>query len=372
MAFFAAYFVMALPASYILEKLGYKIGLIIGLCVMAAGALLFIPAGQSRSYSMFLVALFVIATGLALLQTASNPYVTVLGPLKSAAQRMSIMGICNKAAGFVAVFVMGGIVLKNVDALEARLKTLTPADKITELNTLAHRAINPYITIAAILVAFAIVIAFIKLPEINQAEDADNSLSIAKKSIFQFPHLILGSFAIFFYVGAEVISYDTFAGFGNQLGYSTETASSFAQYTAYGLLLGYVLSIICIPKFISQRKALIGMSMLSILLVILAINLTGIAAIACFATLGFSQAVMWPAIWPLAIDGLGRFTKIGAALLIMGIVGGALFPWLYGKLAEAIGSRQTGYWIMIPLYLYILFYALRGYKAGLKNADAVQ
>jgi fucose permease len=267
---------------------------------------------------------------------------------------------------------MGGIVLKNVDALEARLKTLAPADKITELNILAHRAINPYITIAVILVAFAIVIAFIKLPEIKQAEDADNSLSIAKKSIFQFPHLLLGAFAIFFYVGAEVISYDTFAGFGNQLGYSTETASKFAQYTAYGLLLGYVLSIICIPKFISQRKALIGMSILSILLVIFAINLKGIAAIACFATLGFSQAVMWPAIWPLAIDGLGRFTKIGAALLIMGIVGGALFPWLYGKLAEAIGSRQTGYWIMIPLYLYILFYALKGYKVGLKNVDAVQ
>ena len=367
-AFFAAYFVMALPSSFILNKVGYKWGMVIGLCVMAAGALLFIPAGQSRSYPMFLVGLFVIATGLALLQTASNPYVTVLGPIESAAQRISIMGICNKAAGFIAVMVMGKIILKDVDVLEAKLLTLSPAEKIAELDALAHKVINPYITIAVILIAFAIIISFINLPEIREPEESESNLSKTKTSIFQFPHLLLGAGAIFFYVGAEVISYDTFAGFGKSQGYSTGTAAGFAKYTAYGLLAGYLFNIICIPRFFSQRKILVVNTILSILLVIAAMLTSGLIAIICFALLGFTQAIMWPAIWPLAIHGLGRFTKTGAAFLIMGIVGGALIPLLYGKIAESM-SIQSAYWIMIPCYLYVLYYALKGYKVGLLKDD---
>ncbi len=365
-AFFAAYFFMALPSSYILNKVGYKKGMVLGLLVMAAGCLVFIPAGQARSYPLFLVGLFIIGTGLALLQTATNPYVTVLGPIESAAQRISIMGICNKAAGFVAVFVMGGIVLKDVDAFKSNLLTLSPAERIMELDALAERVINPYITIAIILAAFAIILFFINLPEIKEQEETDSSISKTKTSVFQFPHLILGAFAIFFYVGAEVISYDTFAGFGEELGYPLEKASKFAQFTAYGLLAGYILGIICIPAVISQRKALIGSSVLSIVLVLASLFLKGDVAIACFAALGFSQAVMWPAIWPLAITGLGRFTRTGAALLIMGIVGGALIPPLYGKLADMIDSKQMAYWILIPCYLYVLYYALKGYKPRTK------
>ncbi|HEY6062044.1 MAG TPA: MFS transporter, partial [Chitinophagaceae bacterium] len=209
-AFFAAYFVMALPSSFILNKFGYKKGMVLGLLVMAAGALIFIPAANSRSYPMFLVGLFVIGTGLALLQTASNPYVTILGPIESAAQRISIMGICNKLAGIVGVFIMGGIVLKNVDAFKEKLLTLASAEKIAELDAFAKRVINPYITIAIILVVFAIIIAFINLPEVKEEEETDSSYARGKTSIFQFPHLILGAIAIFFYVGVEVISYDTF------------------------------------------------------------------------------------------------------------------------------------------------------------------
>ncbi len=369
MAFFAAYFIMALPSSFILNKVGYKKGMVIGLLVMATGALIFIPAGQSRSYPLFLTGLFVIATGLALLQTASNPYVTVLGPIESAAQRISIMGICNKAAGFVAVMVMGNIILKNVDALEARLLTLSADQKIVELDALAHKVINPYIAIAVILVIFAIIIAFINLPEIREQEETENDLSKHKTSIFQFPHLLLGALGIFFYVGAEVISYDTFAGFGKSQGYSTETAAGFAKYTAYGLLAGYIFNIICIPRFFSQRKVLIVNTLLSIVLVLMALYTNGLTAIVCFAALGFSQAIMWPAIWPLAIDGLGRFTKTGAALLVMGIAGGAIIPYLYGRLSEELRSVQTAYWIMIPCYLFVLYFGLKGYKAGRKKGN---
>ena len=364
-AFFAAYFIMAIPSSAILKWTGFKKGMSLGLLVMAAGALLFIPAASSRSYSLFLTGLFIIGTGLALLQTASNPYVTVLGPLESAAQRISIMGICNKTAGILAVFILGGIVLKDVDALKAKLLTLSAAEKTAELDTLASRVVNPYITIAIVLAILAVVIYFLHLPDINEEEEKDTFHRKEKTSVFQFPHLVLGAIAIFFYVGAEVISYDTFAGFGEFLGFPLEKASTFASYTGYGLLLGYVTGIICIPKYISQRKALIGSSVLSILLVLLAVFTNGMTAIVCFALLGFSNAVMWPAIWPLAIDGLGRFTKIGAALLIMGIVGGAVLPPLYGMLSKAFDSKQMGYWLMIPCYLYVLYYSIKGYKTGI-------
>jgi FHS family L-fucose permease-like MFS transporter len=322
-AFFAAYFIMALPSSFILKKTGYKNGMSLGLLVMAAGALLFIPAAQARNYSLFLTGLFIIGTGLALLQTASNPYVTVLGPIESAAQRISIMGICNKVAGILAVFVLGGIVLKDVDTLKARLLEMTSAEKTAELDMLATRVVNPYIVIAISLAVLAVVIFFLKLPEIKDNEETeDNIESNNKTSIFQFPHLVLGAFTLFFYVGVEVISYDTFAGFGEELGYKLEDASTFASYTGYGLLVS-------------------------------------------FALLGFSNAVVWPAIWPLALVRLGKFTKTGAALLIMGIVGGAIIPPLYGTVSEMVGSRQLGYLILIPCYLFILYFAVKGHKKGL-------
>ena len=363
-AFFAAYFVMALPSSYILTKTGYKKGMSLGLLTMAIGALIFIPAASSRSYPLFLTGLFIIGTGLALLQTASNPYVTVLGPIESAAQRISIMGICNKLAGIIAIYVLGGVVLKDVDPLKARLLTLSPVEKNAELDQLAQRVVGPYTTIAIVLAVLAVIIYFLHLPDIREEEETDSSLSKGKTSVFQFPYLWLGVFAIFFYVGAEVISYDTFAAFGEELGYPLEQASKFATFTGYALVVGYVLGIALIPKFISQRKALMISCVLSLVLVAGAMLLKGMPAVVCFALLGFSNAIMWPAIWPLAIEGLGRFTKTGAALLIMGIVGGALLTPLYGQLATALDSKQMAYLIMIPCYLYILYYAVAGYKAG--------
>lgn len=364
-AFFAAYFIMAIPSSIILRKIGFKNGMSLGLLIMAIGALLFIPAAQSRTYAIFLLGLFIIGTGLALLQTAANPFVTVLGPIESAAQRISIMGICNKIAGICAIYVLGSIALKNSDEIKNKLLTLNETDKIIELNNLAARVIKPYAILALVLLILSIAIYFIKMPEVHEEEtNVDAETSKNKTSIFQFPHLWLGALAIFFYVGVEVISYDTFAGFGEHLGFPLDTSKTFATYTGYALLGGYIFSIIAIPKYITQQKAMLYLTILSIVLVILAVITTGKLAVVCFMLLGFSNAVMWPAIWPLAIDGLGKFTKIGSALLVMGIVGGAILPPLYGKISEIINDKQLAYLIMIPAYLYILYYALAGHKTG--------
>lgn len=363
-AFFAAYFFMAIPSSFVLKATGFKRGMSVGLLVMAAGALLFVPAANARSYPLFLTGLFIIGTGLALLQTASNPYVTILGPIESAASRISIMGICNKVAGILAVFILGSITLKNIDALKEKLLTLDATTKAAELDTLAQKVVQPYIIITIVLTVLAIVFYFIHLPDIKEEEETINTANIAKaKTKFtDHPNLILGAIAIFFYVGVEVISYDTFSGFGESLGYKLDIAKSFASYTGYGLLVGYLLSIVAIPKYISQRKALLAATLLSLALVLIATFTKGSIAVTCFALLGFSNSVMWPAIWPLALTKAGRFTKIGSALLVMGIVGGAVLPPLYGKFAELMGSKQEGYLLMIPCYIFILYYALKGYK----------
>jgi len=382
-AFFAAYFFMSIPSSYVLKATGFKRGMSVGLLVMAVGALLFIPAANTRNYPMFLTGLFIIGSGLALLQTASNPYVTVLGPIESAASRMSIMGICNKIAGILAVVILGKITLSNVDELKARLLTLSPADKAVALDELASRVIGPYLIIAATLTVLAIVLFFLNMPEVKDEENAtDAEIATAaaekEKTLFHYPHLILGAIAIFFYVGVEVISYDTFAGLGETVGYKLATAKDFATYTGYGLLIGYVFSIFAIPKIISQRAALILFVLLSMAIVLftayytgepgiytlLGLDLPTHPAIWSFALLGFTNSVMWPAIWPLALTGVGRFTKIGGALLVMGIVGGAVLPPIYGKVAEFTGSKQSAYLLMIPCYLYILFFALKGYRMG--------
>ena len=364
-AFFAAYFIMAIPSSIILKKTGFKNGMSVGLFIMAIGALLFIPAAQTRTYNLFLFGLFIIGTGLALLQTAANPFVTVLGPIESAAQRISIMGICNKIAGICAIYVLGSIALKDADGIKAKLLTLNAADKAVELDALAARVIQPYTILAIALAVLAIAIYFVKMPEVHEEEtNVDSAFSKNKTSIFQFPHLLLGALAIFFYVGVEVISYDTFANFGEHLGFPLDTAKNFATYTGYALLAGYIFNIIAIPKYISQQKTMLVLTILSMILVLLSVFTTGKTAVICFMLLGFSNAVMWPAIWPLAIDGLGKFTKIGSALLIMGIVGGAILPPLYGKISTLIGNKQTAYLMMIPCYLYILYYAMAGHKVG--------
>lgn len=349
-AFFISYTLMAIPSSEVLKKVGFKNGMSIGLLVMAVGTIIFVPAAKMASYNLFLVGLFAIGIGLTVLQTAINPYVTILGPRESAAARISFMGIANKGAGIISQVVFGGLLLAGT----------TVTTQTEELD----KVVGPYLTLTAILIGLAILIKLSKgLPEVEEEEDAPVAEGdVSKTSIFQFPNLILGVIALFCYVGVEVIAGDTIISYGVDLGFPEEEARLFGTYTLVAMMIGYVMGIVLIPKFVSQQVWLKLSAVFGILVTIAAIFSTGFTSVFCIALLGLSNAIMWGAIWPLAIDGLGKFIKTGAALLIMGISGGAILPLVYGALADSMESTQNAYVLMIPLYLYVYYYSVWGQK----------
>ena len=362
-AFYIAYLVMALPSAWILKITGFKKGMSLGLLVMAVGSLIFVPAAYSRTYELFLLGLFVQGTGLAILQTAANPYVTILGPIESAAKRISIMGICNKVAGAIAPIILGAIALKDVDALVENLKTMPAVQKIAELDLLSERVILPYLIMMGVLIVLAIMIYFSALPEVDtDQEDEELAHTNSKKnSIFEFPHLLLGAMALFLYVGVEVIAGDTVISYGVAQGISFANAKFFTTYTLIAMLVGYIVGIMCIPRYMSQEKALKLSAVIGLFLGLGAIFTDGFVSVLCISLLGLANALVWPAIWPLAIAGLGRFTKVGSSILIMAIAGGAIMPLVYGYFAD-LSSPQQAYWVVIPCYLFILFFATSGYK----------
>lgn len=374
-AFYISYAVMAFPSSWVLQKTGYKNGMGLGLLFMAVGALIFIPAANARAFGLFLTGLFVIGTGLALLQTASNPYVTILGPIESAAKRISIMGICNKGAGALAPLVMGAFLLKDSEALVKRLETMDVARKATELDALASRVIVPYIIIAAVLVGLALYVFFSSLPEIKaEGEETPGEAHHHHdgKTIFSYPYLWIGFVTLFLYVGVEVMAGDIIQIYGKAIGISLDVAKHFTTYTMIGMLVGYLIGIATIPKYLSQATALKGSAILGVIFTLAAIFTSGITSVIFIALLGLANALVWPAIWPLAIHDLGRFTKTGSALLIIGIAGGAVLPKIWASLGEmpSIGY-QNAFWIMIPCYLFILYFAVSGHKVGVRRVEKV-
>lgn len=370
-AFYISYAVMAFPSSWVLKKTGFKNGMMWGLICMAIGALIFIPAAESRTYGTFLTGLFVIGTGLALLQTASNPYITILGPLESAAKRISVMGICNKGAGALAPLVMGAFLLKDSDAFVEKLKTLNPAEKAIQLDALASRVIVPYIIIAAVLIALAIFIYFSSLPEVKaEGEEEKNIHNGDGQTIFSFPYLWIGFVTLFLYVGVEVMAGDIIQVYGKAIGISLDIAKHFTTYTMIGMLIGYLIGIVMIPKYISQTTALKASAILGVIFTLFAIFTSGYNSILFIALLGLANALVWPAIWPLTIHGLGRFTKTGSALLVVGIAGGAVLPKLWAVIGERFGYQEA-FWIMVPCYLFILYFAAYGHKVGLKNRHEI-
>ena len=378
-AFYIAYLLMAKPSAWLLKLFGFKNGMAVGLLIMAVGALIFIPAALTRTYAVFLIGLFVQGSGLAVLQSASNPYITIVGPPESAAKRISIMGICNKFAGVLAPIALGAVVLKNIDAFTANLAKLDATQKIAELNELASRVILPYVLIVIVLIVLAVLIYFSGLPEID-TDHEDETVAAAnsgKTSILQFPHLVLGVIALFLYVGAEVIAGDSIISYGVAHHIPLSTAKYFASGTLACMVIGYIAGILFIPHYISQQKALVYSAVLGVVLTVAALIVPKYAFVACIALLGLANSLMWPAIWPLALSGLGRFTKIGSSLLVMGIAGAAVFPPIYGFLVDQSkasagpeAAAQTSYWILLPIYLFILYFAAIGYKKG-KHVIAV-
>lgn len=383
-AFYISYTVMALPSSWVLKKTGFKNGMMTGLWVMALGTLLFVPAALTRTFGLFLFGLFVLGTGLAVLQTASNPYITIIGPRETAARRISIMGICNKFAGAIAPLILAYFILQDGDVFVEKLKTLDISARSVALDELARRVINPYLVMTAVLFLLGLFIRKAPLPEVEaeQDKDTDNDYAATRKSVFGFPHLILGAIALFFYVGVEVIAGDTIIRYGLAIHVPLESAKNFTSLVLVAMVLGYILGIIMIPRILSQRIALALSAFLGLLFTFLVVfvpvearfsfpfidlmTLKPVTLILPWSvffvgTLGLANAIVWPAIWPLAIHDIGKFIKTGSALLIMAIAGGAIMPLIWGKLSD-MWSPQQAYWIALPCYLIILYFALSGYK----------
>lgn len=367
MVFYLSYFFLALPASWILRRTGLKKGLALSLAVMAAGAALFGEFATRRWFGGALGGLFVIGGGLALLQTAVNPYISILGPIETAARRIALMGICNKIAGILAPVVLGSLVLRGIGDLAAQVQAADPALRAQLLEGFATRIHAPYLAMAAVLLVVAVAVLFSPLPELR-SEEANATPAHAggggPRSIFGFPHLWLGVACLFAYVGVEVLAGDAIGTYGHAFHLPLDQTKFFTSFTLAAMLLGYLAGLALIPRVFTQERWLSVSAVLGVLLSLGALLTHGYASVGFVAALGFANAMMWPAIFPLAIKGLGIHTEFGSALLIMGIVGGALIPQAFFHLAEAIPLQRAFLLVMVPGYAYILFYGLLGHCVG--------
>jgi len=366
MVFYLSYFFLALPASWLLRRSGMKRGMALGLFAMAIGAVLFGEFALRRWYPGALSGLFVIGAGLALLQTAVNPYISILGPIDSAAQRIAFMGICNKVAGILAPLVVGALVLHGLGDLKTQVQAADAAGKSALLDAFAARVHVPYLVMACLLALLGVCIAKSPLPEIRASEvnRAGDEGRADAKGLFAYPHLWLGVLCLFVYVGVEVMAGDAIGTYGRGFGLPVDETKFFTSFTLAAMLAGYVAGLLAIPRFISQARYLAGSAVLGALLTIGAFSSHGYVSVGFVAALGFANAMMWPAIFPLAIAGLGRLTETGSALLVMGIAGGAIIPQAFALLRERHDFQLVFLLIMLPCYLYILLYAVRGYRAG--------
>ena len=368
-AFYISYFVFSLPASMVLRRTGMKKGMALGLFVMAIGAMMFGQFATMRVFFGALTGLFVIGAGLSLLQTASNPYISILGPIDSAAQRIAFMGICNKFAGILAPLLIGALVLHGIGDLDQQVKAADPATRTMLLDTFAAKIHLPYMIMAGALVLLAVWVVRSSLPEIKPAGANDeHAIGHTGRSIFSFPHLWLGVLCLFLYVGVEVMAGDAIGTYGQGFGLPLDQTKFFTAFTLGAMLLGYVVGLLVIPRLVSQQRYLAVSAMLGVLFTLGAYITHGYASVMFVAALGFANAMMWPAIFPLAIKGLGRHTEAASALLIMGIVGGALIPQVFVHLKEHIDFQLAFALLMLPCYLYILYYGMRGHRVGQEHA----
>lgn len=376
---YISFVIMALPSSWILGRIGYRKGMSLGLFIMALGALFFIPAALAGTYGVFLSGIFIQSAGMTLLQTAANPYITMLGPIESGAKRIAIMGMANKTAGALASLIFGTLLLSGIDPMKEQLQTAAEAERTVLLNSMDDSVFILYLVMAFVLFLLSLLIREAPLPHVEP--EADKQIfddENPKVSIFQFPHLWFGILTLFVSVGAEVIAGDSIIAYGNALGLSPEKAGFFTTMTFMAVLITYAFGVVLIPKYIRQRTALTFSAVLGIIFTLCILFTTGFTSVVFAAALGIANALVWPAVWPLSLQGLGRFTKTASALLIMAISGGAIIPSLFRSLvddnkyylmfegineAEALSRASTNsYWILLPCYIIILFFAVWGYK----------
>ena len=364
-AFYIAYLVMTIPASFLLAKVGYKKGAMIGLFIMAVGTMLFWPAALTRTYEMFLAALFVIGTSLSILQSVANPFVTIIGPHESAAKRISIMGMCNKLAGILAPLVFAALVIrpKDKEVMAAVADgTLTGAAKDAALDEMIRGVIPPYVVLSVFLVIFAVLFFKSPIKDINPNKDnnAEGSTD-GRRSVLSYPYLVLGVLALFFHVGSQQISIATIVEYAKSIGYGIDAANVFPSYTLACILSGYLLGVIFIPRFISQQKALVVCTVTGLVLSALVLVLPLKASLWSLVLLGIPNSLIYAGIWPLATRSLGKWTTLGSAFLVMALCGSAIMPLLYGWMTDHMGLKES-YWLLIPCFAFMIYYAVWGYK----------
>lgn len=371
MAFYLSYFFLALPAAAILRATGLKRGMALGLCVMAIGAAVFGQFATMRIYAGALTGLFVIGAGLSLLQTAANPYVSIVGPLEQAAQRIAFMGLSNKFAGVLAPFVFGALVLNGLDGFDARVKAAPDtAARGALLDAFAAKVHAPYLLMAVLLALLGLWISRSRLPDLSVVSANDSNESDGDQaSLSGFSHLWLGVVCLFLYVGVEVMAGDAIGVYGAGFGLPLDATRLFTSYTLAAMMLGYVAGLAIVPRYISQQSYLALSAALGAAITLAATLTHGYVSVGFIAALGFANAMMWPAIFPLAIRGLGRHTETGAALLIMAIAGGALMPYAFAHLKQHVDFQLAYAAIVIPAYLYILYYGLSGFRTYMDRQD---
>ncbi len=373
-AFYIAYFIMAIPAAHLLNRVGFKKGIMVGFWIMAIGAFIFIPAALTRTYGMFLLGLFSIGTGLAILQPAANTYITKIGSKERAAQRMSIMGVCNKTAGIIAPLLLAAAILRPTDTeLFRQIPLMDEVTRNAALDELIRRVIVPYASTGVVLLLLGLMIRYSILPEIDTDSDTSSeaaNTNSGKTSIVQFPHLVLGAIAIFLHVGSQVTGINTIIGYAQSMNIPLLEAKVFPSYILGITMFGFLSGIVLIPKYINQLNILRICTTSAFVLTFIFFMIRGDVtflghtadiSIWVLVILGLSNSLMWSAIWPLALEGLGRFTKMGGSVLIMGLCGSAIVPLIYGYLADHF-DLKSAYWVLLPCYAYLVFYAYSGYR----------
>lgn len=364
---FFAYFLMAIPAGMLLKKWGYKTGIITGLLLFALGAFLFVPAANSLSFAVFLTALFIIGCGLAILETAANPYAAVLGAPEGANFRLNLAASFNGLAAFIAPFIGAAFILSGVEHSPEQLASMPEAERLAYLASEADAVKMPYIVLGAVLLVVAVLFFFVKLPEMK--DDTKVVKPSDFKRAFKYKHLTWAVIAQFFYVGAQVCVTSFFIRMAKQGGGLEEIAAAKAL-GIYGLLfmIGRFVGTFLL-KFFPAARLLAIYSLISILLSLLAIYGDGKYVVYALSALGFFMSIMFPTIFGLGLEGLGRDTKIGASLLVMSIVGGAIFPYIMGTIIDLNNDNiQLGYYLPAICYAVILYFAISGYKVKISRA----
>lgn len=365
-AFFGGYFLAALPAGWLMEKIGYRRGILVGLLTCAAGALLFIPAASVRLYGFFLFALFVMACGQGVLEVAANPYVTILGPPESSVRRLNLAQSFNSVGAFVTPIIGAAFILSGIEYTHAQLAAMTPAQlrayEIAEANTVKV----PYLVIAGLFLTVAALIFLCKLPEVREKDDAEApSAAAGVRGLWPFKHLLKGVLAQFFYVGAQVGVASFIIRFAqySMAGLPEKQAANYLKLHLLGFMLGRFAGSAIMKRVAPSRLlSLFGMSALICLTVVLLA--TGAAPIWALVLLGFFHSIMFPTIFALSLKHLGPHTKLGSSLLVMSIIGGAVFPALMGYISD-VSSIRHAFFVPFACHLYVLYFAARGYRPDL-------